>query len=86
MEAIPQQRPTPYAELHAVLRELVTSVQGAWRSDLVDRAWDGRPNLAVAVRKPANPADFDRTLRFVRFIIDESEQIGHDDARRGRGA
>src|SRR5204863_3944469 len=43
----------------------------AW-SALIDRAWDGRPNPAVAVRQPAEPTDFESTLQFVRFVIGES--------------
>jgi hypothetical protein len=44
----------------------------AW-SALIDRAWDGRPNPAASVREPADPTDFESTLRFVKFAIDESE-------------
>ena len=40
----------------------------AW-SDLIDRAWDGRPNPAVSVRQPADPADLSRTLAFVREVM-----------------
>ena len=50
-----------------------TTLDPAW-SDLIDRAWSGRPNPAVAVREPANPPDFDRTLEFVRLIIAETER------------
>jgi len=44
----------------------------AW-SPLIDRAWGGRPDPATSVRSPADPADFQSTLEFVRFIIAESE-------------
>jgi len=44
----------------------------AW-VDLIDRAWGGRPNPAVSVREPADPADYERTLEFVRLIIAEAE-------------
>jgi predicted nucleotidyltransferase len=40
----------------------------AW-GDLIDRAWDCRPNPAVSVRQPADPADFERTLAFVRLTM-----------------
>src|SRR3989441_10063657 len=40
----------------------------AW-SALIDRAWDGRPNPAVAVRERADPTDFESTLQFVRAVI-----------------
>lgn len=45
----------------------------AW-SALIDRAWGVRPNPAVAVREPPDAADFESTLRFVKFIIRESER------------
>jgi predicted nucleotidyltransferase len=41
---------------------------------LIDRTWDGRPNPAVSVRQPADPADFARTLEFVRYVIRASEE------------
>src|SRR5438045_1851844 len=50
-----------------------TTLDPAW-SALIDRAWDGRPNPAVAVREPADSADFKRTLEFVQAIIRESER------------
>jgi hypothetical protein len=36
---------------------------------LIDRAWDGRPNPALSVRQPADPADFRNTLEFVKYAI-----------------
>lgn len=42
-------------------------------SALIDRAWTARPNPAVAVREPANPVDFEATLRFVKAVLRESE-------------
>jgi hypothetical protein len=47
----------------------------AW-SALIDRAWDGRPDPAVSVREPADPADFAGTLLFVESIIRESKRRG----------
>jgi len=41
-------------------------------SALIDRAWDGRPNPAAAVREPADPAAFSSTLDFVKSVIAES--------------
>jgi hypothetical protein len=41
-------------------------------SGLVDRAWDCRPNPALSVRQPADPEEFDRTLEFVRHVIEAS--------------
>jgi predicted nucleotidyltransferase len=49
-----------------------TTFGPAW-ADLIDRAWGCRPDPAVSVRQPADPADFERTLAFVRLIIAESE-------------
>ena len=43
----------------------------AW-SALIDRAWDGRPNPAVAGREPADAADFASTLQFVESVIQET--------------
>jgi predicted nucleotidyltransferase len=42
---------------------------GAAWADLIDRAWGGRPNPAVAVREPADTGDFERTLEFVRVVM-----------------
>jgi len=50
-----------------------TTLDPAW-SDLIDRAWDARPNPAVAVKAPANLADYDRTLQFVQYVIRETEE------------
>jgi hypothetical protein len=52
----------------------------AW-SALIERAWDARPNPAVTVRQPPDPADFESTLQFVALIIRESERYAGD--RRG---
>ena len=43
-------------------------------SSLIDRAWGGRPNPAASVREPADPIDFESTLRFVKFVMRESER------------
>jgi predicted nucleotidyltransferase len=42
-------------------------------SALIDRAWTRRPNPAVAVREPADPVDFEATLRFVKAVLRESQ-------------
>ncbi|HXL06823.1 MAG TPA: aminoglycoside adenylyltransferase domain-containing protein [Gemmatimonadales bacterium] len=49
----------------------------AW-SALIDRAWDGRPNPAVAVREPADPTDFESTLQFVRAVMRESARYANE--------
>jgi len=43
-------------------------------ADLVDGAWACRPNPAVSVRTPADPAAFARTLDFLRLIVVEAER------------
>jgi Domain of unknown function (DUF4111) len=47
------------------------NLDSSW-SELIDRAWDGRPNPALSVRQPADPKDFENTLKFVRYVIRES--------------
>jgi hypothetical protein len=44
------------------------SLDPAW-AGLIDRAWAGRPNPALSVRQPADPADFRSTLEFVKYMI-----------------
>jgi predicted nucleotidyltransferase len=46
----------------------------AW-SELIDRAWDGRPNPALSVRQPADPADLDRTLAFIKEVMRASNEF-----------
>jgi hypothetical protein len=49
-----------------------TALDPSWY-DLIDRAWDGRPDPARKVRQPADPQDFERTLEFLKLIMKESE-------------
>jgi len=49
------------------------TLDAAW-SPLIDRSWGARPDPAVSVRTPPDPADFDSTLHFVRFIIAASQR------------
>ncbi|UCC79129.1 MAG: DUF4111 domain-containing protein [Candidatus Zixiibacteriota bacterium] len=44
-------------------------------TDLIDRAWDGRPNPAYSVRQPADKADFKRTLEFVRMVMEAANNF-----------
>jgi hypothetical protein len=46
----------------------------AWR-DLIDRTWATRPVPEVSVRTRADPADFQRTLTFVRYVTGLAEQV-----------
>ncbi len=41
---------------------------------LIDRTWSGRPNPAISVRQPADPKDFESTLKFVKHVINKSKQ------------
>jgi len=41
--------------------------------DLIDSAWDGRPDPAFSVRQPADPVDFKATLEFVRYVMEQSK-------------
>ena len=42
---------------------------------LIDRTWSGRPNPAFSVRQPADPKDFESTLKFVQYVIKKSEEF-----------
>ena len=41
-------------------------------SDLIDRTWVGRPKPEDSIRRPADYEDFERTLAFVKYIIERS--------------
>jgi predicted nucleotidyltransferase len=49
-----------------------TNLDPAWIG-LIDRTWSGRPNPEVSVRTPADPDDFRDTLKFVQYVINESQ-------------
>jgi hypothetical protein len=38
---------------------------------LIDRTWAGRVDSAASVRRPADPADFQATLDFIRYAIEQ---------------
>lgn len=44
------------------------TLDSCW-AQLIDGAWDGRPNPSVSIRQPADPADFAKTLKFVEYAI-----------------
>jgi hypothetical protein len=50
-----------------------SALDASW-SSLIDRAWATRPGPARQVRTPANPHDFQETLRFVEFVMAESKR------------
>jgi hypothetical protein len=47
-------------------------------SDLIDGTWDGRPDPARQIKMPADPDAFDRTLEFVRHVLDRSRLYARD--------
>ncbi len=47
---------------------------------LIDRTWAGRPNPEVSVRQSADPEDFQATLAFVRYIVNESDNYAKANA------
>ena len=72
-----------------MLHDLQTGVIGSKRSgaewakrhldpswtDLIDRAWDGRPNPALSSREPANPVDLARTIEFIREVLKQANEL-----------
>jgi predicted nucleotidyltransferase len=45
------------------------STLGPTWSELIDRAWEARPNPAVRVKEPANPAEFEATMQLLKVIL-----------------
>src|SRR3990170_6454454 len=43
-------------------------------SKLIERAWDTRPDPARKVQEPADPQDFQQTLRLVAHVMNESKR------------
>lgn len=48
-----------------------SALDPSW-SDLIDRAWDTRPDPAKQVRQPADPEDFRKTLKLVEHVMQAS--------------
>jgi len=48
-------------------------------TDLIDGAWDGRPDPAKKIKEPADPRAFEKTLRFVEYVMNESKAYIPDD-------
>lgn len=50
--------------------------------DLIDRAWLGRPNPSLSVKRPAEPEDVQRTIEFIRICLEKARKLllsfGHD--------
>jgi hypothetical protein len=56
----------------------------SWR-DLIDRAWECRPDPACQVRQPPNPQDFAQTLLFVQYIMVRAEPVYQTQTAPGDG-
>lgn len=50
-----------------------SALDPSWIS-LIDGSWDGRPNPAHQVQQPADPQEFENTLNFVEYVMNESRQ------------
>jgi hypothetical protein len=42
-------------------------------ADLIDAAWATRPQPEIQVRQPADPLAYERTLKFLAYVMNESE-------------
>jgi len=51
-----------------------TNLAPSW-IDLINGTWTGRPNPGISVRQPADPDDFERTLAFVSYVIEQSKLV-----------
>jgi hypothetical protein len=49
----------------------VNHLDAEW-AGLIDRSWARRSNAANTIHLPADPADFEGTLRFIRNCMDQS--------------
>ncbi len=49
----------------------------AW-AGLIDRAWDGRPDPARSVRRPADPEDVESTLAFAQYVVGLAQDYAAD--------
>lgn len=44
-------------------------------ADLIDRAWAGRPNPALSVQQPADQADVNSTLNFIKEVLRVANEL-----------
>jgi hypothetical protein len=49
-------------------------------SGLIDRAWEGRPQPAVNVKEPANPAEFEATIQLLNVILRKARAVNIESA------
>jgi predicted nucleotidyltransferase len=66
-----------------------SALDPSW-AGLIDGAWDSRPDPARKVRQPADGEAFEKTLRFVEYIMEKSravvsEEEQHEQAAVDRG-
>ena len=57
-----------------------SALDPSW-SVLIDDAWDSRPDPAHQIRQPADIDDFEKTLRFVAYIMGESSAYRSNETR-----
>lgn len=62
---------------HAGAEWAKSNLDPGWR-ELIDRTWAARPNPEITIRQPAEPADFKRTLEFVRYALEYSRKLSED--------
>jgi hypothetical protein len=55
-----------------------SALDPSW-TDLIDGAWDGRPDPAKKIKQPADPRVFEKTLGFVEYVMNESKAYVSDD-------
>jgi len=48
-------------------------------SALIDRAWSTRPDPARQVKEPADPDEYQKTLAFLRYVMEKSKQMMKSD-------
>jgi len=44
----------------------------SWKG-LIDRTWPRRINPSLSIRQPADPGDFEATLKFIKYVINETK-------------
>ncbi len=61
--------------IHSKLQgaEWAKSTLGTEWKDLIDRAWDNRPNPGEKVWQRADPKDLERTFQFIRYVLELSK-------------
>ncbi|UCD98775.1 MAG: DUF4111 domain-containing protein [Chloroflexota bacterium] len=51
-----------------------TNLDPSWKG-LIDRTWAARPNPEISIQQPADGEDFQHTLEFVAYVIEESKKF-----------